>query len=132
MISCRPSRAWSFKDNGTPELRQAGVLFCKFAILLNMPRRPLSIPAIIKDLQAVRNRPGYYSITRAGITYTMPLEQTRELKQYWRGYVSPERDRRSMQDWYSHLPNEIKKLVERAGDVPDVDDGFYPDLEAAE
>jgi hypothetical protein len=81
-------------------------------------------------LRALQYNPqsGYYEIQEDGITYKMRLEETREIKHYFRsstGALYP-----TVADWYRLTNRVVRKQVTRVGDLPaDEPNGFYPDPE---
>ncbi len=71
----------------------------------------------------------FYEITEHGITYQMDLEATRVLRHYFRYFPSGYEKQASVHRWFRDLPNEMKKKVNRLGDLPKPIDDFYPDVE---
>ena len=94
---------------------------------MRRPRNPL--PYGLHDLRNAA-APGLYEKSEAGITYTMPLEVTRHLKNWWRyfhmGTEEGTEKHPSMARWYRDLPAAMKKQVQRSGAPPEPDD-FHPD-----
>lgn len=92
-------------------------------------RRPT--PLILSDLRYDPEKQ-LYSRTQEGITYSMPLELTRHLKEYYRdydgkldgGHAYPSMDR-----WYRDLSKQQKQQVIRTGNVPVPKSDFFPDPE---
>lgn len=79
---------------------------------------------------------GFYEIEEAGFLYRMNLEETRELRNYFRhfnhcgGTEFP-----TVAGWYSFIDSNTRKKVIREGNilVPKLAvDGFYPDQEWTE
>lgn len=87
------------------------------------------MPPPLRELQ-YNPKSGFYEIQENGITYQMRMEETREIKQYFRtstGALYP-----TVADWYRVTNRTIKKQVIRSGEVPvplPGADGFYPDPE---
>ena len=90
---------------------------------MRRPAKPMPPP--LRELQ-FNPKSGYYEIQENGITYKMRLEETREIKQYFRtstGALYP-----TVSDWYRLTNRDARKKVLREGDVPDAEpNGFYPD-----
>lgn len=91
--------------------------------MANRPRHPL--PGVIKDLD-FNTKSNKYEITELGITYSMEIEQTRLLKEYFRGFHVG--SNKTVSDWYNKLPNTDKKRVYRVGPINSKND-FYPDTQ---
>jgi hypothetical protein len=74
-----------------------------------------------------------YEKTEAGITYGMPLELTRQIKNYFRYFPLPSHGGLfrgpSLAKWYDDLQKDLKKQVVRTGDVPQKSDDFVADPE---
>lgn len=89
---------------------------------MRRPRR--SVPLCIASLH-YNPQTKLYEITEEGITYAMPLELTRGLKEYfaWHGPG----DRRTMATWFAQLKLDEKDGVQRSGNVPQSPDDFFPD-----
>lgn len=92
----------------------------------NRPRHPL--PLFLKDL-AYNPKSGKYEVSENGISYSMDLEQTRLLKEYFSGFYPG--CNRSISDWFNKLGKETKKRVYRDGPINSITD-FYPDPEYSE
>lgn len=93
--------------------------------MANRPRHPL--PGVIKDL-AFNAKSNKYEITELGVTYLMEIEQTRLLKEYFRGlHVG---SNKTVSDWFNKLPNIEKKRVYREGPINIKTD--FPDPEYSE
>lgn len=67
---------------------------------------------------------GKYEIEENDITYSMGLEETRLLKEYFKWDVA-----RLLSEWYERLDKETKKKIIRTGNVPKQPNDFYPDVE---
>jgi hypothetical protein len=98
-----------------------------------MARRPKHPrPYGLLDLTIV---PGtdLYQKKENGITYQMPLELTRLLKEYYRYFKDGTEEGTekypTMQRWYRDLKKEDKKKVIRLGNLPKETNDFYPDAE---
>ena len=73
---------------------------------------------------------GLYDVHENGITYTMNLEVTRELKEYFMHFPSGHKAHYpTMARWYADLKNEVKKTGVRSGNVPPEPIDFFPDVE---
>jgi hypothetical protein len=70
-----------------------------------MPRARHPTPFQLRTLTFDPSK-GKYFIQENGITYFMNLEETRLLKEYFRGTSSG-----SVFEWYTSLPEEIRLLV---------------------
>ncbi len=71
---------------------------------------------------------GMYDVSENGITYTMDLETTRLLKDYYKGFRPAHRSHfPTMERWYQDLPNDVRKRVKRTGNVPPPTSDFFPD-----
>lgn len=94
---------------------------------MRRPKHPM--PASLIDLH-YNAFTRFYEIEEDGITYQFQLEETRLIRDYFRwfrpggGMLYP-----TVSRWYRDLPNDIKKRVNRIGDIKPVNDGFYPDVE---
>lgn len=91
---------------------------------MRRPRNPLPY-----ELRAFRDslQPGLYEITENGITYSMPLEQVRELRSYYKEFTPGRKfSQATIAGWYDSLDKPTKRKVFRTGDIPIVND-FYPD-----
>ena len=89
-----------------------------------MKRAPHPVPAPIRRLH-YNPRSKKYEITQLGVLYQMNLEQTRLIKEYFRGYGYD--TTRSVAAWYDKLDHQTKKQITRIGDFPATTDAFYPD-----
>jgi hypothetical protein len=81
-------------------------------------------------LRELRYNPksGFYEIQEDGITYKMRLEETREIKHYFRSSTVALYP--TVADWYRLTNRVIRKQIMREGDVlADESNGFYPDHE---
>lgn len=67
-----------------------------------------------------------YEITEDGITYGMPLEVTRGLKEFFVWYGP--NDAKTVADWFQQLKLHENDQVIRTGNVPQAPDDFYPDV----
>ena len=67
---------------------------------------------------------GLYEISELDITYSMPLETTRILKQHFQNNASGR-----VFEWYKNLDKVTKATVVRAGRIEIIGDDFYPDIE---
>lgn len=88
-------------------------------------------PFALKDIH-LNPETNLYEKKQDGITYGMPLELTRHLKDYYHHYhpgLSGKLDYPSMDKWYRDLSNEQKKQVVRTGNVPKDKSDFFPDPE---
>ncbi len=94
--------------------------------MANRPRHPL--PGVIKDL-AFNAKSNKYEITELGVTYLMEIEQTRLLKEYFRGFHVG--SNKTVSDWFNKLPNIEKKRVYREGPI-NIKTDFFPDPEYSE
>ena len=93
---------------------------------MTRPRHPL--PLFLKDL-AYNPKSGKYEVSENGNIYSMDLEQTRLLKEYFRGFhVS---SNKTVSNWYNKLPNIEKKRVYREGPI-NIKTDFFPDPEYSE
>ena len=84
------------------------------------------------ELWGLRNNPwnGQYEITEDGITYTMTLEQVRELREYFKGFNPGGRIQyATVSRWYRDLDKVTKRMVTRTGAIPKGPIEFYPDPE---
>ncbi len=73
---------------------------------------------------------GLYEVHEENITYAMPLELTRQLKEYYRGFrPAHQQHYPTMDRWYRDLNNEQRKQVKRSGNVPQDPVDFFPDPE---
>jgi hypothetical protein len=88
-------------------------------------RQPL--PLVISDLHLDAQK-GKYVITDAGITYSMDLEHTRLLKDYFGWYVNTRKEK-TVALWYDGLDKETKKQITRSGNLPKEEQDFFPDPE---
>ena len=76
---------------------------------------------------------GFYEIKEAGILYRMDLEETRNLRDYFRhfnhcgGTEFP-----TVASWYKDSGKTVKKNVSREGAVPNKPVDFYPDPQWSE
>ena len=88
-----------------------------------MRKKRYPVPNEIKDLYYDYTQQAYL-ISENGITYSMQIEQTRSLKQYWydNRYAGT-----SIASWYNSLKNDEKKKVKRTGNVPEEKRDFFPD-----
>ena len=66
-----------------------------------------------------------YEITEGDITYSMPLELTRSLKDAFINNAAC----KSIADWYNQLDKADRKFVIREGFVQQEDQDFFPDPE---
>ncbi|HVT83623.1 MAG TPA: hypothetical protein VHD35_00400 [Chitinophagaceae bacterium] len=89
-----------------------------------MRRAKHPVPMAIKELHFDVQQ-NCYLIVDAGITYQMPLEMTRRLKQYfvWNNVRTKDHN---VADWYESLSKEERKQVIRIN-APEEANGFYPD-----
>ena len=84
-----------------------------------MKKHQLPLPLI----KMIRNpKSGLYEVVEQGVTYTMDIEMTRLLKQYFRN-----NERGKIADWYKQLPREEKQAVGRSGHLEIKSEDFYPD-----
>jgi len=72
---------------------------------------------------------GFYEITENGITYRLRIEETRLLRDYFRGHRSDNGETvPTIAGWYKSVSNPLKKQVERSGSIPIPPPDFYPDI----
>ena len=71
---------------------------------------------------------GRYEVNQDNIVYSMELEMLRNLSDYFKRFMPAHgQQNATLQRWYRDLPNQLKKQVNRTGDVRTEFDGFYPD-----
>lgn len=102
-----------------------GFVIDGYLSLQAMPRRPTSsMPTEIKERLIHNPFTFKYEIEENGVKYEMPLESTRELKDFFK------HDRNATLDkWYRQLPKASRELVKRTGNIRTEFDGFYPDVD---
>ncbi len=90
-----------------------------------MRRAKHPVPMAIKELHFDVQQNGYV-IHDAGITYKMPLEMTRSLKQYfvWDNVRTKDHN---VAAWYDSLSKEERKQIIRIN-APEEAGEFYPDI----
>lgn len=95
---------------------------------MSRARKPM--PCTLWDLR-FNAKSGYYEMTEDGILYQMEIEETRLVRDYYSDFV-PDRKTDTyptLSQWYKDLPKEIKKRVQRIGEITEEANGFYPDAE---
>jgi hypothetical protein len=97
---------------------------------MRRPRNPM--PLALHALS--RNRTtGLYEIGENGIIYSMELELTRKLRDDFRSFRMGTQEGTgkffTMARWYRDLPKELMRKVTRSGNLPPVQNDFYPDAE---
>lgn len=90
---------------------------------MRRPRKP--VPLAIKGL-TYNVTDDLYEIKENGITYKMPLELTRSLKEYFKS-TAVRSTFQNVESWYNSLLKDQKRQVIREGQITDSSDGFYPD-----
>ncbi len=72
----------------------------------------------------------FYEISENGIKYRFRIEETRLLRDYFRGHRSDKGEPvPTIAGWYKSLRNPLKKQVSRTGSIPISPPDFYPDPE---
>jgi hypothetical protein len=88
-----------------------------------MPRARHPLPFEMKGIKNDQEA-GKYILTENGITYSMNLEHTRLLKQYFRGnYI----DNPTIEKWYKDLDRFTRKEIKITGKLELSTSDFYPD-----
>ena len=91
-----------------------------------MRRAPHPVPTALYNLR-YNMVSGLYDMVEAGITYSMQLEETRLLKDYFRTSKGI-----SMADWYSKLDKFTKSRVVVEGNINKTYGDFFADAEYPE
>ena len=97
----------------------------EISVIYRMRRAKHPVPMAIKGLHFDVQQ-NCYVITDAGITYKMPLEMTRRLKQYfvWNNVRTKDNN---VATWYDSLSREERKQIIRIN-APEEASEFYPDI----
>lgn len=73
---------------------------------------------------------GKYEISENEILYRFDYILIQRLKWYYSAFMPVGRQKyATIAGWYNDLSKEEKKKVERIGDIPEEDNGFYADVE---
>jgi hypothetical protein len=72
-------------------------------------------------------RSGTYEVLEDGILYSMDLELTRQLKDYFKWFHPNEAKHRNLAAWYRSLSKEDRARVYRSGALPPQRSDFFPD-----
>ena len=77
-----------------------------------MARAKHPVPFALNKLQYIP-KTGNYDISESGIIYSMPLEMTRNLKEYFGNYIN-----QTVAEWYQSLSKSERASVIRTGAIP--------------
>lgn len=73
---------------------------------------------------------GFYEIKENGVTYCLRLEETRLLRDYFRGHRSGKVVKSpTISNWYKSIKKEDKKQVIRSGEISENLSDFTQDIE---
>jgi hypothetical protein len=99
--------------------------FAKSEFMARRPRHPTPL-----EIRITHNpKTGLYEIIQEGITYCMPLELTRRLKQYYRIIDNTGQGVANMKMFYNDMSKDEKAQIIRKGISQQPGDNFFPDPE---